>query len=80
MIRCKECRCPVKTTCKRFSDKEQEEVYLQEPYDIEGDRFTCDMYWGDTRDRIFIRLNETSYEHSKRTSTSCTKEMEAHKR
>jgi len=48
--------CPMRGTCRRFTDKEsiRQSYFVEPPFKVKNSTiYSCEMYWGQTQDHIF---------------------------
>jgi hypothetical protein len=61
ITKCHGFECPMKESCKRFTAKPNEfaqSYFLDPPYKINDDGFSCDMYWGATAEAVWGTLQD----------------------
>lgn len=60
IVKCPGTDCPVKETCKRFTNpvEDTQSYFLDAPFKIEDNNFTCDMYWGEQAEALWNHLKE----------------------
>ena len=53
--------CPVKEKCSRFTAEDSEygqSYFVDPPFEIVDNGFTCDMYWGQNAENVWKQLKD----------------------
>lgn len=61
ITKCRGTDCPVKEKCFRFTSEPSEfkqSYFADVPGKLEGNEFTCNMYWGENAQSIWNQLND----------------------
>jgi len=60
ITKCKGTDCPIKEKCYRYTANidGMQSWFVEVPFKIENNAFTCDMFWGENAERIFKQLND----------------------
>ena len=62
ITKCPGTDCPLKQSCKRFTAKSNEyrqAYFLDPPYHINYEGFSCEMYWGEFAQSVWESLQES---------------------
>lgn len=66
---CKGDDCPFKEKCHRYTaePEEYQSYFLVPPFTIENGKPDCEMFWGQSSDKLFVELTSIySHEHSRK--------------
>lgn len=58
---CKGTDCIIKEKCYRYTAKENKHLqswFVDVPFEIKDNKFTCNVYWGENAQNIFNQLND----------------------
>lgn len=70
---CKGEDCPFKNMCYRYTalpDEFSQSYFKEPPFKIEKGKPSCEMYWGDAAQSLFVMLKEiTNGKHNNQTSS-----------
>lgn len=61
ITKCKGTDCLIKEKCIRYTAKETPHLqswFVNMPFKIKDNKFTCDVYWGENAENIFNQLND----------------------
>lgn len=57
ITKCSGDNCPIKYHCKRFTAKKSDyQSWINPPFKLDGDKFSCDLFWSDAQDAILEQL------------------------
>lgn len=57
ITKCSGDKCQIKDHCKRFTTQQSDnQSWINPPFKLEGDKFSCELFWSATQDAILEQL------------------------